>query len=195
VDLEVSANVIAVQPTDQQLRTFYQSHQPRYLTEGTLRMREFVIRTDASTTSDQAMRVATEAVNALRARESLTQVTARYHLQDSGRLMQAGQPDIGEIPDFAAKAKLGPQVYGVAAAQSDGQVPDAILQPDGAHVLVVFERKPPTQQAYDAVADRVWADYKSEARQGVREANLRYLRERARILLSDDAKGLESTGR
>jgi hypothetical protein len=195
VDLEVSANVIAAQPTDQQLRAYYETHRARYVTEGTLRMRELVIRTDASTPSDQAMRAATQAVNALRAHEPLTQVAARYHLQDSGRLMQGGQPDTGEIPDFAAKAKLGPEVYQVAAALSDRQNSAAILQPDGAYVLVVFERKLPIQQVYDAVADRVWADYKSEAQQRVREANLRYLRERARILLSDDAKGLESPGR
>jgi len=195
VELEASANVLAQPPSDEQLRAYYHSHAGKYMTEGTLRLRDLVLRTGSAVSADQAMQTAAQAVSALRAGTPLEQVASRYGLQDSGRLMQAGQIDTGEILEFAVKAKLGPELYAVVAALGGGLVSDPIRQRDGAHVVVMLEHKLPVQQEYSAIADQVWADYRNDALAQVRAANLRYLRRRASILLSDDASALQDTGR
>jgi len=116
----------------------------------------------------------------------------RYHLVDSGRLLDSGRVDTGDILEFAAKAKLGVEMYGVASRLQAGQISDALRQIDGAHIVVMIQRRLPVQQDYAAAADQVWNDYKNDALARVRTANVRYLRSRADINLSDDARSLEA---
>jgi parvulin-like peptidyl-prolyl isomerase len=194
VELEASANVLAQAPSDEQLRVYYRTHAGKYMTEGRLRLRDLVLRTGPAVSADQAMQTAVQAVRALRAGTSLEQAAIRFGLQDSGQLMQAGQIDTGEILEFAVKAKLGPELYAAVAALEGGRVSDPIRQRDGVHVVVMLEHKQPVQQEYNVVADQVWADYRSDALAQVRAANLRYLRRRATVMLSDDARALQGTG-
>jgi parvulin-like peptidyl-prolyl isomerase len=191
VELEITADVLAQQPTEQQLHDYYNAHQDKYVSEGMLRMRDLVAKGDAAATLDQAMANASQAVMALRAGMPLEQVMQRYRLEDSRKLLDAGHIDTGEIFEFAAKAKLGPEVYAAAAALPGGQVSDPIRQSDGAHVVVMLEHRMPVQEDYATAADKVWSDYKNDAQARVREANIRYLRSRADILFSPDARALE----
>jgi parvulin-like peptidyl-prolyl isomerase len=191
VELEITADVLAQQPTEQQLHDYYNAHQDKYVSEGMLRMRDLVAKGDAAATLDQAMANASQAVMALRAGVPLEQVMQRYRLEDSRKLLDAGHIDTGEIFEFAAKAKLGPEVYAAAAALPGGQVSDPIRQSDGAHVVVMLEHRMPVQEDYATAADKVWSDYKNDAQARVREANIRYLRSRADILFSPDARALE----
>ena len=154
-------------------------------------MRDLVARSGAAPT-EQAKADALQAVTALRAGMPLEQTMQRYRLEDSGALMDAGHVDTGDIFEFAAKAKLGAEVYAAAAMLHGGQVSDPIPQSDGVHVVVMLEHRMPVQQDYAAAADKVWSDYKSAARARVLEANVRYLRSRADILLSADARALEA---
>jgi len=55
----------------------------------------------------------------------------------------------------------------------------------------MLEHRLPVQEDYATAADRVWMDYKDEAQARVREANVSYLRSRADILLSPEARELE----
>jgi hypothetical protein len=191
VELEISADVLAQQPAEQQLRDYYEAHKGKYVSEGTLRMRDLVVKSGAGATTEQIVDTAQRAVTELRDGMPLEQVIRRYGLEDSGQLMDAGHVDTGEIFEFAAKAKLGKEVYAAAAKLQGGQVAGPIRQIDGAHVVVMVEHHMPLQQDYATAADKVWTDYKTEARTRVREANLQYLRSRARILLSTDARVLE----
>ena len=191
VELEITADVLAQQPTEQQLRDYYSAHQDKYVSEGMLRMRDLVVKVDTAASIDQAMANASQAVMALRAGMPLEEVMQRYRLEDSRKLLDAGHIDTGEIFEFAAKAKLGPEVYAAAAALPGGQVSDPIRQSDGAHVVVMLEHRMPVQEDYVTAADKVWSDYKNEAQARVREANVRYLRSRADILISPDARALE----
>jgi parvulin-like peptidyl-prolyl isomerase len=191
VELEVSADVLAQQPSDAQLREYYQAHRERYVTEGTLRMRDLVVRTGAAVSSEQAMAQAQQAVAALRAGLSVDQAKQRFRLEDSGALMDAGQPDTGQIFEFAAKAKLAAPVYAVVASLPAGEVSDPIVHSDGVHVVVMLQHQLPAPQDYALAADKVWTDYKNDAQARVRDANVRYLRGRADILLSADARALQ----
>jgi hypothetical protein len=192
VELEVTADVLAQQPGEQQLREYYESHKSKYVSEGVLRVRELVAGTGSGVDLEQAMARAQRAVLALRAGMPLEQVMQREQLQDSGRLMDAGHVDTGDIFEFAAKAKLPEPLYAAAALLRSGQVSDPIRQSDGAHVLVMLEHRMPIQMDYATAADQVWTDYKSEAQARVQQANVRYLRSRADILLSADARTLQA---
>jgi len=193
VQLEVTADVMAQQPTDQELRAYYEAHTDRYVGEGVLRIRDLVAKSGAAgaATAEQAMANARQAVTALRAGVAVEQAVQRYRLEDSGALMAAGRVDTGEIFEFAARAKLSREIYAAAATLQGGQVSEPIRQNDGAHVVVMIEHRMPVREDYAAAADQVWTDYKNEAQARVREANVRYLRSRADILLSPEARELE----
>jgi hypothetical protein len=193
VQLEITADVLAQQPTDDELRGYYAKHKSKYVSTGVLRMRDLVARSGPASTTDQTMAMAQQAVTALRAGMPLEPIMQRYRLEDSGALMDTGHVDTGEIFEFAAKAKLGTDVYTAAAMLQRGQVSDPIRQSDGAHVVVMLEHRMPVQRDYAAAADQVWTDYKNDAQTRVRDANVRYLRSRADILLSTDALALEAS--
>jgi len=195
VELEVAADVLAEQPSEPQLRDYYERHKAKYVSEGVMRLREIVSRATGSVSVAQATSTAHEAVNALRAGQPLEAVMQRYDLVDSGRLMDAGRVDTGDILEFAVKEKLGTEIYGVARGLRAGQISDTIRQRDGARIIVMVQRRMPVQQDYTAAADQVWTDYKNDALARVRTANIRYLRSRAAITLSDDARSLEAAPR
>jgi len=182
VQLEITADVMAQQPSEQQLRDYYAAHKDKYVGEGVLRMRDLVAKNGN----------ALQAMTALRAGAPVEQIMQRYRLEDSGALMDSGHVDTGEIFEFAAKAKLGAAVYAAAALLHGGEISDPIQQSDGVHVVVMLEHRMPAQQDYATAADKVWTDYKSAAQTRVLEGNVAYLRSRADILLSDDARTLEA---
>jgi parvulin-like peptidyl-prolyl isomerase len=195
VQLEVTADVMAQQPTDQELRAYYEAHKDRYVGEGVLRMRDLVAKSGAAATAEQATANAQQALTALRAGMPVEQAVRRYRLEDSGALMAAGHVDTGEIFEFAARAKLAREIYAIVATLPGGQASEPILQSDGVHVVVMLEHRMPVREDYAAAADQVWTDYKNEAQARVREANVRYLRSRAEILLSPEARDLEERAR
>jgi parvulin-like peptidyl-prolyl isomerase len=195
VQLEVTADVMAQQPTDQELRAYYEAHKDRYVGEGVLRMRDLVAKSGTAATPKQATANAQQAATALRAGMPVEQAVQHYRLEDSGALMAAGHVDTGEIFEFAARAKLAREIYAAAATLQGGQVSEPIRQNDGAHVVVMIEHRLPVREDYAAAADQVWTDYKNEAQARVREANVRYLRSRADILLSPEARELEERAR
>jgi hypothetical protein len=192
VELEVSADVLAEQPDEAQLRDYYARHRAKYVTEGVMRLHELVARATGSVSVDQAISTAQQAVAALRAGVPIDAVMRQYHLVDSGRLLDAGRVDTGDILEFAAKVKLGLEMYGAASRLQSGEISDAIRQSDGAHIIVMVQHRFPIQQEYEAAADKAWTDYKNDGLAGARAANIEYLRGRADILLSADARSLEA---
>ena len=195
VQLEITADVLAQQPTERELRAYYEAHKSRYVGEGVLRMRDLVAKSGSAAGAEQTMANAQQAMTALRAGMPVDQAVQRYRLEDSGALMAAGHVDTDEIFEFAAKAKLAREIYAAAAALQGGQVSEPIRQSDGVHVVVMLEHRIPVQEDYAAAADRVWTDYKNDAQTRVRDANVRYLRGRADILLSPEARELEERAR
>jgi parvulin-like peptidyl-prolyl isomerase len=188
VELEVTANVLAQQPTQGQMRQWYGKHKEKYASDASFRLRDFVARTGTTRDAAKAMADATQAVAALRSGRSPEQVAKAFGLEDSGSV------DTGMVFDFAAKAKLEAPVYAAASRLAAGGVSDPVATADGVHVVVMIEHHASEPQAYEAVADRVWADYKKEAKDQVLRSNVDFLRNRADVQLSDDAKALEGKG-
>ena len=160
------------------------AHKDKYVAKARLRMRDLVAKSGREraaggdgTAAGMPLEQGHAALSARRLR----------CIDDSGHV------DTGDIFEFAAKAKLGAEVYAAAATLQGGQVSDPIPQSDGVHVVVMVEHRMPVQEDYAAAADKVWNDFKNDAQAQVREAEVRYLRSRADILLSPEARALEGS--
>lgn len=191
VELEVAADTLAQQPTPEQLRQYYDANKSRYSTEGVLRLRDLVV-ADGGRSRAEVLAAANAAVAAIRGGTPVASVIQRYGLRDSGALATNGRVDDGDIFEFAAQARLQPQVYAALAPLNAGEVSAPVAADDGVHLVYVRERKRPVAQGYEAAADQVWSDYKNAARARVNDGNLRYLRRRADILVAPDYAAAEA---
>ncbi len=189
VDLEVAAGVLAEQPSPDQLRLYYERHKDRYSSEGVMQLRDLVIKADAWHSIAEARASAREAAAAVRRSRPLHEVMKRFGLTDSGRFMAAGHVDLGDIYQFAVRAKVDDALYNALAALKDGEISDPVDEHDGVHLVVMVKHRFPVPQTFEQAANRVWTDLKSEAQAKVRAANLLYLRSRADIRVApDDAR-------
>jgi PPIC-type PPIASE domain len=177
VELEVTADVLAQQPTPEQLRAYYEQHKDRYSSEGVMQLRDLV-----ATAKDSAARAADD----LRHGRPLETVINQYGLVDSGRLMDAGHIDSGDIFQFAVRAKLDDALYQTAAPLKSGEVSDPVTRSDGVHLIVMIQHRLPVPQTFEQASDRVWSDLKKEAQAKVQAANLAYLRSRADIMIAPE---------
>ena len=202
VELELFADVLAQRPTEGQLRAYYDEHRAKYVRDGIMRLRDLMLgasperarpehpaaaRPSAaapSLSSGAPAEAARAAVQALRQGEPVDSVAARFGLRDSGRLLDSGHIDMGDVFDFAARARLAPAVFGAASRLAGGEVSNPVPAPDGIHVIVMLKRVFPAQRPFAEVSNEVWRDLSEDAKHRVREANLRYLRSRADILVA-----------
>jgi hypothetical protein len=186
VELEVSADVLSQQPTAEELRAYYERHKDKYSTEGVMQLRDLLIKTDASRAVAAAHATALEAAAALRRGQSLDAVIKKFDLVDSGRFMDAGHADTGDIFEFAARAKFDDTLYQATRPLHDGEVSDPVPESDGMHLIVMIKHRFPVQQTLAEASNQVWTDVKKEAQAKVRSANLTYLRSRADIILAPE---------
>src|SRR5580658_292204 len=131
VNAQVAAPVLAYEPTDAELRAFYDKTRDRYTQSGSMTAHDLVLRVggyqNADQTTAQAQADATEAVYQLRSGASLDYVMEHFGFMPSGRTAQ------GEELDFAAKLHLGDKLYGVASQLHDGEVSDPIVDGNEVH--------------------------------------------------------------
>jgi parvulin-like peptidyl-prolyl isomerase len=186
VELEVSADALAQQPTEQELRQYYQAHQDRYSSEGVMQLRDLVVGRGAGHPAGAARAVAGAAVAALRNGAGLAEVIRQYGLADSGRFMDSGHVDTGNLFQFAVRAKLDDALYRAAIALKDGEVSDPVEEPDGVHLIAMVRHEFPVAQSFEDAQNRVFTDFKKEAQDKVLQANLRYLHGRADIALAPE---------
>jgi PPIC-type PPIASE domain len=186
VELEVTADVLALQPTPEEMRSYYEQHKSKYSSEGLLRLRDLVVKSGPGRSAEQLRGTAAAAIAALRRGESVEAVMTAFGLVDSGRFMDAGHVDTGDMFQFAVKAKTDEVTYRVAIDLKDGEVSEPIPLTDGIHVLVMISHHLPVPQSFDEAQNRVWTDIKIEAQTKVRAANLVYLRNRADIMITPE---------
>ena len=186
VELEVTADVLAQQPSAAELRAYYEIHKDKYSSEGVMQLRELVVKIDAARPPAAAQAKAVAAVAALRQGQPLDAVIKKFDLTDSGRFMDAGHADTGDIFQFALRAKLDDTLYQATLPLHDGEVSDPVPESDGAHLIFVIKHRFPVQQTFEEASNQVWTDVKKEAQARVRSANLTYLRSRADIILAPE---------
>jgi parvulin-like peptidyl-prolyl isomerase len=187
VELEVTAEVIAQQPTTEELRTFYEAHKERYSSEALMQLRDLLLQPKDSQPIAAARAMAGEAAAALRRGQALDAVKARYGMVDSGRFVDSGHVDLGDIYGFAVHAKVDATLEAAIVALKDGEVSEPVEQNDGVHVIVMRRHQFPVAESFEEATNRVWTDVKTAAQNKVRAANLAYLRGRAEIVVAPEA--------
>jgi hypothetical protein len=182
VELEVTADVLAQQPTSEQLRAYYEAHKDKYSSEGVMQLRDLVAKTDAAH-AEAARATAAAAIAALRKGQPLEAVSRKFGLVDSGRFMDSGHVDTGNIFQFAVRAKTDDATYNATLPLKDGEVSDPIPLADGVHLVAMIKHRFPVAQSFEEATNGVWTDVKNEAQARVNAANLAYLRSRADIVV------------
>jgi len=187
VELQIFADVLARQPTDQQLQEYYNKHQEKYVRDGIMQLRDLMIPTASAQQppSEEVLHMAHKAAKALRHGQPLEDVMKQFGLQDSRKLLDSGHVDTGDVFDFSAKARLDPPVYEVARKLQAGATSDPIVAPGGVHVVAMLKREPPHQRPFAEVTSEVWTDLKKDAQDQVRAGNLRYLASKADIKIAE----------
>src|SRR5215469_1124203 len=170
VNAQVAAPSLAQEPTDEQLRAYYDAHRSKYTTDGSMSVRDLVMHIggyeNADQSAAQAKIDATEAVYQLRAGAAPDSVMQHFGFTDSGRMKD------GSEPDFAAKLHLGDTLYPIAARLNEGEVSDPITAEDGIHVLVMERRRPPTTADFTAARSAVYADYREDIGKAAQRENV-----------------------
>jgi len=172
---EVLADTGDVQPTDEELRLFYEQHRDFFAGPGRIRVRQIVCRARHGE-DDGALQIrARQAVRRLHAGEDFAAVRNAL-----------GDPEIASLPDaLLPPAKLvdylGPTVARAAAALGVGQVSDPVRTGPAWHVVQVLDRQADEAPALEAIRAQVLAEYRRRAGEHALRSYLDDLRARARI--------------
>jgi parvulin-like peptidyl-prolyl isomerase len=176
VELQNSANVIAKQPTHEEMLAYYNQHKDRYRTQGVLTLRDLVLAPTATRTLEQTKAVMAEVSKALKAGQSVDAVKAKYGLTETNKVN-------GEELDFAAKIHLGDTLYAAVVDSTPGFISEPVADKDGVHVMAVGKRIPSVQLTFDQASNQVFTDFKKDAQDAVQAANIRFLKSKAEIML------------
>jgi parvulin-like peptidyl-prolyl isomerase len=153
------------EPSDEELRAFYESHRDVFAGPGRLRVRQVFVRVTAAS-DPAALARADQAAQRLRAGESVAAVQAAL-----------GDPPLAPLPDTLlppAKLRdyLGPTALRTALELDVGGVSDPVRSGTGYHVMQVIERHSDTAPALDEIRSQVVAEFR---RQAGEQALRRYL--------------------
>ena len=169
MDQQALAEVTTSQPSEPQLREFFDKNPSRYASDGILTVRHFVV---------PAMPQAQAAVMALRANMPVEQVIAKYGLTEPR--------NDGDEFYFAARIHLGDTVYAEALKLKDGEVSEPLHSADGIHIVKVIRDKVPVPLSFERARLQVLTDFKNAQQERLMAATMRFLRERSKILIASD---------
>lgn len=181
VNNEVIAGVLANPPTEDDLRNYYANHRAEYASKGAMNLTDLVLHVGGFENVDQsvnqALADAAQAVYELRSGSPMDQVQTHFGMMDASK-------GWGDTLDFAAQIYLGPKLFGVAQTLSDGQVSEPVVDKGSVHVLIMHRRVAPVPADFDSVRNNVYTDYIQAEERKEEQANLKYLRSTAQILLA-----------
>jgi parvulin-like peptidyl-prolyl isomerase len=168
MDQQALAEATTSQPSEQQLMDFYDKHPDKYSSDGILTVRHLLV----------PVQKVHEVVDALRSNTPVEEIIKRYG---------ATEPrNDGDEFYFAAKIHLGDALFAKALKVKPGEVVEPLQQPDGVHVVKVLQNKEPVPLSYDRAKLQVLTDYKNAQQEKLRTATMKFLRERAKILIASD---------
>jgi len=177
MDQQALAEATTSQPTDQQLRDFYDKHPARYASDGILTVRHLVIPSSSGSPEQRAQKTR-DVVSALRANTPVQEVIARYGLTEPR--------NDGDEFYFAAKIHLGDALYAQALKLKPGEVTEPLQEPDGTHIVRVIGDKQPVPLTFERAKLQVLTDYKNAQQEKLMAATMKFLRERSKILIATD---------
>ena len=177
VELQNSANVLAKQPTEAEMQAYYNAHKDRYRTQGVLTLRDLYLAPGPGLTPDQAKATMTKVSQELRGGAAPDAEIKKYSLKEAHKVN-------GEELDFAAKIHLGDTLYAAVQDSKAGDITDPVADKDGTiHVMAVGKRIPSVQLSLADSSNQVFTDFKKDAQDKVQADNIKFLRDKAEILL------------
>ena len=185
MDQQALAEATTSQPSEQQLREFFNKNPARYASDGILTVRHLVLVAasggaggGAASGGEQAMQKAHEAVSALRANTPVEAVIAKFGLTEPR--------NDGDEFYFAAKIHLGDAVYAQALRMKEGEVSEPLQAADGIHIVQVIKDKVPVPLSFEHARLQVLTDLKNAQQERLMAATMKFLRERSKILIAPD---------
>jgi hypothetical protein len=174
VELEMAADAISAQPSEQQLRDYFAAHRDRYVSEGIMMVRDLMFDpTDAAAADQAALSLASTAPTPA--------LLARWHARASTAV---GDEEFY----FAAKIHLGDSLFDVAKDLANATASVPIRRADAIHVLYMVSNHRPVPTDFAAARDRVLADYRNDSISHLRAGDEAFLRKRATVLIADDLR-------
>ncbi len=183
VELQMYADVAAKQPSDDELKAYYEQHRDQYSSLGVWQLRDLVMNAQSNEAPEAFNQRTQAAIAALRAGKPVDSVMQQYKLRDSLHLQQGGKADLGDIFEFAAEANLPAAVFAAAKQLQAGAVSEPIaIASEGTHIVVMTKRRNSEPLGFEEVRSRVWTDIKNQDQEKVRTSTLNYLRSKSEIL-------------
>jgi parvulin-like peptidyl-prolyl isomerase len=181
MDQQALAEATTSQPSEQQLREFFDKIPARYASDGILTVRHLVLAVSGGAGGaggEQSMQRAREAVAALRANTPVEAVMAKFGLTEPR--------NDGDEFYFAAKIHLGDVVYAQALRMKEGEVSEPLQAADGIHIVRVIKNKVPVPLSFEHARLQVLTDLKNAQQERLIAATMKFLRERSKILIAPD---------
>ena len=180
VEQQVVADITTHQPADAELQKYFEENRASYATEGTMALHNLVL-PKAKASGPDALATVEKAADALRAHTALDEVVKTYGLQEV-----VAEHASDEQFYFAQKIHLGEGLYERALTLNDGDVSAPIAAADGIHVIQMVKQVKPLPLTFERVRSQVLNDYVTAAKKRLEDADLRYLRDKADILIAED---------
>jgi hypothetical protein len=172
VELEIAADAVTSQPSEPQLRAYFDAHRERYASEGTMTLRDFAFPLNEA-------HAAGEAADGLESGATTPELLAHRQMPGSGRI-------IDDEFYFAARIHLGEPLFDVARRLRDATASVPIVGTDAIHVLYMVKNSAPVPFDFAAARDQVLTDYRNDAIGHLRAGDEVFLRKRANVLIADD---------
>jgi PPIC-type PPIASE domain len=180
VEQQVVADVTTHQPADTDLQKHFEENRANYATEGTMTLHNLLLPT-AKLAGADAVAAAQKAAEALRGHAPLAEVVKTYGLQEV-----VAEHASEEQFYFAQKIHLGEILYERALTLGDGDVSQPIAAEDGIHIVQMLKNTKPLPLTFERVRSQVLNDFVTAEKKRLENADLRYLRDKADILIADE---------
>ncbi len=167
VEAQTAADAHMAQPSEAELRAYYQTHLAAFADEGVMEAADHVLARDTSAPAVATARAALAIVGTSAASDRMRSPSDR--MADGAEFY------------FAARLHLGDRLFAVARRLRSGQVSPPIAMPDGIHLLVMVRNTPPVPARFEDVRDKVLTAYVDAQAKLLTQANDRFLRKRADI--------------
>jgi hypothetical protein len=180
VEQQVVADVTTHQPADTDLQKHFEENRANYATEGTMTLHNLLLPTAKLAGSD-AVAAAQKAAAALRGHAPLAEVVKTYGLQEV-----VAEHASEEQFYFAQKIHLGEAIYERVLTLHDGDISEPIVAQDGIHIVQMLKNTKPLPLTFERVRSQVLNDFITAEKKRLEDADLRYLRDKADIMIADD---------
>ncbi|MBI3781972.1 MAG: peptidyl-prolyl cis-trans isomerase [Deltaproteobacteria bacterium] len=174
----VVADQDSIQPSDRELRSFYDSERDFFTSPGQLRLRQIWLRASTPADTDAALDRARKAITRLRSGDDFSSVKHDLGDQEIAPLPDALVP-VTKLGDY-----LGPTAMRTALGMKTGEISDPVRSNTGYHVLQLVERRSAEPPPFEDIKPQVAAEFRRRASEQALRTYLDDLRSRADVTVA-----------